>query len=63
MKISSLKINDLFLTDTNTEFRLIATPEMLTKTEKKNNPDRYKCLMTSTGKIYYLMNNELIRKK
>jgi len=62
MKIEHLKLNERFLTDSDTEFQLLATPEMLTKEEKKNHADRFRCVNTDTGEEFYLMDNMRIRK-
>ena len=62
MKIKDLKLNEHFLTDSGTEFQLLATPEMLSREEKWHYKNLFKCVDIDTGEIFYLIDNMLIRK-
>lgn len=50
MKLSELKTNDTFKTDSGTSWRKLA----MTVLEKRKHKDSYKCQITDTGEIYYL---------
>lgn len=58
MKISKLKTNDKFKTDTGVVFQILA----MTAYEKRTHPDRYKCKRLDTNEIFFLTDNILIRK-
>ena len=62
MKITELKINEIFQTDSGTKFKYLGIPTESETRHNKWKKDRYKCKQINTGEIFFFNDRVLIIK-